>query len=71
MFLPFSFAKRNNGQSSNDYLIFLLTYLQDHFLREASIIDFQIKCTDVNISEILDTKNCSELYKRIPGNLWQ
>lgn len=64
-------AKRNKCQSSTDHLIFLLTCLQKHFLRKAITIDFQIKCTHINISEILESRNYSELCKCIPDDLWQ
>lgn len=66
MFLPFSFTKRNNCQSSNDHPIFLLCYLQEHFLKEAIVIDFQIKYIRIYISEILEARNFSELCEYIP-----
>lgn len=66
MFLPFLLVKRYNCQRLNDHLILLLGYLQEHFLKEAIVIDFQIKDPCVAISDLLEASNCSELYEYIP-----
>lgn len=54
-------AMGNSSQSSSGHPIFLLTCLQKHFLRKATFAGFQIKCAQIDISEILETKDCNEL----------
>ena len=64
----FLFTKQNDCQSSSDRLIFLLSYIKKHFLKEGIVTDFQIKCIRTDISETLEARNYGVMW--VYSRLW-